>query len=83
MHAGEPITLGWTFFARGTIAPGWKLFVHLDGPSKTFVNADPVDVNTMREPTPVKVDPSTWFLPLSDPSGGMIQFERQEHSDLS
>jgi hypothetical protein len=45
---------------------------------QTFVNADPVDVNTMREPTPVKVDASTWFLPLTDPSGGMIQFERQE-----
>jgi hypothetical protein len=40
-HPGEPITLAWTFFARGgAIAPGWKLFVHLDGPNKTFVNAD-------------------------------------------
>jgi arylsulfatase A-like enzyme len=44
VHPGEPITLAWTFFARGTIAPGWKLFVHLDGPGKTFVNADHVPV---------------------------------------
>ncbi len=44
VHAGEPITLAWTFFARGAIAPGWKLFVHIDGPGKTFINADHVPV---------------------------------------
>jgi hypothetical protein len=39
-HPGEPITLTWTFEARGRVAPGWKMFVHVEGPSHTFVNAD-------------------------------------------
>ncbi len=37
---GEPIELTWTFEARGRVAPGWKLFVHLDGPNRAFVNGD-------------------------------------------
>ena len=44
---------------------------------QTFVNDAP-DVNKAREPAPVKLDPATWFLGLSDPSGGMINFERNE-----
>jgi hypothetical protein len=41
---GESIQLTWTFEARGKIAPGWKMFVHLEGPSKQFVNGDHVPV---------------------------------------
>ncbi len=37
---GEPITLTWTFEARGRVAPGWKMFVHVEGPGKTFFNGD-------------------------------------------
>jgi len=33
-----PIT--WTFAARGRVAAGWKLFVHVEGPGKLFVNGD-------------------------------------------
>jgi hypothetical protein len=37
---GDPITLTWTFEARSKVPAGWKLFAHLDGPSKAFVNGD-------------------------------------------
>jgi choline-sulfatase len=37
---GEPIELTWTFEARGAVAPGWKMFVHLEGPNKAFLNGD-------------------------------------------
>ncbi|MBA3820627.1 MAG: sulfatase, partial [Deltaproteobacteria bacterium] len=37
---GEQITLVWTFEARGTPPPGWKLFAHVEGPAKSFVNGD-------------------------------------------
>jgi len=37
---GESIALTWTFEARGAVAPGWKMFVHLEGPNKQFINAD-------------------------------------------
>ena len=37
---GEAVTLTWTFEARGTVAPGWRLFVHVEGPGKTFFNGD-------------------------------------------
>jgi hypothetical protein len=36
--AGDTITVTWTWEARSPIAPGWKVFAHLDGPA--FVNAD-------------------------------------------
>lgn len=39
--------------------------------------------NTAREPTPAIVDPNTWFKPLSDASGGLINFERNEASPIS
>ncbi|HEY4243420.1 MAG TPA: hypothetical protein VGM88_26590 [Kofleriaceae bacterium] len=38
---------------------------------------DDQTVNTMREPPPVKLDPTTWFQPLSNPDGE-INFERWE-----
>jgi arylsulfatase A-like enzyme len=37
---GETISLVWTFEARGRVAPGWKVFVHLDAPGGTFINGD-------------------------------------------
>jgi arylsulfatase A-like enzyme len=39
-HPGDPITLTWTFEARGSVAPGWRMFAHLEGPQKAFVNGD-------------------------------------------
>ena len=40
VRGGDTVTITWTFFARGRVAPGWKLFVHADGPNKAFVNGD-------------------------------------------
>ncbi|HEY0987109.1 MAG TPA: sulfatase, partial [Kofleriaceae bacterium] len=37
---GEAIELTWTFEARGAIAPGWKMFVHVEGPNRAFFNGD-------------------------------------------
>ena len=37
---GETISLTWTFEARGTVAPGFRMFVHLQGTGKGFVNGD-------------------------------------------
>jgi hypothetical protein len=37
---GESVALTWTFEARGRVAPGWRMFVHLEGPNRTFVNGD-------------------------------------------
>ena len=35
---GDTITVTWTWHANAAIAPGWKVFAHLDGPK--YVNAD-------------------------------------------
>jgi len=37
---GDTITLTWTFAARGRVAPGWKMFVHVEGPGKVFTSGD-------------------------------------------
>jgi len=37
---GEPITLTWTFEARGAVEPGWKMFVHIAGAGKFFFSGD-------------------------------------------
>jgi arylsulfatase A-like enzyme len=38
---GEAITLTWTFEARGRVEPGWKMFVHVEGPGRgVLVNGD-------------------------------------------
>lgn len=37
---GEPVTVTWTFEAKGRVPDGWRLFVHVKGPSNAFVNAD-------------------------------------------
>ncbi|HEX4418397.1 MAG TPA: sulfatase-like hydrolase/transferase [Kofleriaceae bacterium] len=37
---GDAIALTWTFEARGAVVPGWKLFVHIDGPNKAYLNGD-------------------------------------------
>ncbi|MGE0547733.1 MAG: hypothetical protein AB7O24_14890 [Kofleriaceae bacterium] len=46
---------------------------------QTFV--DDHDVNPARMPTPVVVDPATWFNALSDPQG-KINFERNEAAPI-
>ncbi|MGN6105462.1 MAG: sulfatase-like hydrolase/transferase [Kofleriaceae bacterium] len=40
VRAGETLALTWTFEARGAVAPGWKMFAHLEGPGRTFLNGD-------------------------------------------
>jgi hypothetical protein len=40
VRPGESIALTWTFEARGTVAPGWKMFVHVEGPNKVFLSGD-------------------------------------------
>jgi arylsulfatase A-like enzyme len=37
---GDSVPLTWTFEARGVVAAGWKLFVHLEGPTRNYVNGD-------------------------------------------
>ena len=38
---GDAITLTWTFEARGRVEPGWKMFVHVEGPGRgVLVNGD-------------------------------------------
>lgn len=37
---GESIALTWTFEARGAVAPGWRMFVHVEGPNRAFLNGD-------------------------------------------
>jgi arylsulfatase A-like enzyme len=32
VRLGAPFTLTWTFEARGKVPPGWKIFVHVEGP---------------------------------------------------
>ncbi|MGE5181256.1 MAG: sulfatase-like hydrolase/transferase [Acidobacteriota bacterium] len=41
-HPGDTLQLTWTFEARGRVPPGWKMFVHVEGPGGTFVNGDHV-----------------------------------------
>ncbi len=40
-----------------------------------------IDVNPARLPVPVKLDPTTWFNPLTDPTG-IINFERNEAAPI-
>ncbi|MBS1124053.1 MAG: sulfatase, partial [Deltaproteobacteria bacterium] len=37
---GDTLQLTWTFEARGHVEAGWKLFVHLEGPARNYVNGD-------------------------------------------
>ncbi|HMG19790.1 MAG TPA: sulfatase-like hydrolase/transferase, partial [Kofleriaceae bacterium] len=40
---GDAISLTWTFEARGAVAPGWRVFVHISGPGeagRAFINGD-------------------------------------------
>jgi arylsulfatase A-like enzyme len=39
-HPGDTVAIHWTFAAVGKVAPGWKMFVHLEGPGGAFVNGD-------------------------------------------
>ncbi|MDQ3336526.1 MAG: sulfatase [Myxococcota bacterium] len=40
LKPGEQGEITWTFEARDEVAPGWKMFVHIEGPAKSFINAD-------------------------------------------
>ena len=40
IRPGDTVALTWTFEARGTVGPGWRMFVHVEGPNKAFVNGD-------------------------------------------
>ena len=40
LKPGEQGDITWTFEARGAVEPGWKMFVHVEGPSKSFLNGD-------------------------------------------
>jgi choline-sulfatase len=40
LKPGEQGEITWTFEARDHVAPGWKMFVHVEGPAKSFINAD-------------------------------------------
>jgi arylsulfatase A-like enzyme len=40
VRRGETIELTWTFAARAAVAPGWKMFVHVQGPNRLFLNGD-------------------------------------------
>ncbi|HEY0193679.1 MAG TPA: sulfatase-like hydrolase/transferase [Kofleriaceae bacterium] len=40
VHPGDTVPLTWTFEARGPVEPGWKMFVHVEGPGRVFVNGD-------------------------------------------
>ena len=40
IRPGDTVALTWTFEARGTVAPGWRMFVHVEGPNKLFANGD-------------------------------------------
>ena len=37
---GESVTVTWTFEAKRRVPAGWRLFVHVKGPSNTYINAD-------------------------------------------
>jgi arylsulfatase A-like enzyme len=37
---GAQGNLVWTFEARGEVPAGWKMFVHLEGPARAFINGD-------------------------------------------
>jgi arylsulfatase A-like enzyme len=37
---GAELPITWTFEARGEVPQGWKMFVHVDGPAKSFINGD-------------------------------------------
>ena len=39
-HAGDTVTLTWTFEARGRPDPTWRVFAHIKGPGNAFINAD-------------------------------------------
>ena len=37
---GDSLAFTWTFEARAPVPSGWKVFVHVEGPNKLFVNGD-------------------------------------------
>ena len=39
---GSVVDITWSFQARGTVEPGWKMFAHVTGPNRAFVNGDHV-----------------------------------------
>jgi choline-sulfatase len=39
---GSAVEITWSWQARGAIEPGWKVFAHVTGPNRAFVNGDHV-----------------------------------------
>jgi hypothetical protein len=39
---GATVTITWTFEAKSAVPAGWKMFVHVEGPAKSFINGDHV-----------------------------------------
>ncbi len=39
---GSVVEITWSFEARAPIEPGWKVFAHVTGPNRTFINGDHV-----------------------------------------
>ena len=60
---GDTITVTWTWEARGPIAPGWKVFAHLDGPH--FVTGDHIPARPFEwwKPGQLIQYPTTIVLP--------------------
>ena len=85
---GEPITLTWTFEARGKVKPGWKMFVHLEGPNKVFFNGDhrPVRPFEWWNPGQFIRYSTTVMVPRSTATGpftvwaGMFEGARRAHA---
>ena len=40
VQPGKVLELTWTFEATGRIAPGWKMYVHVEPPNHQFINGD-------------------------------------------
>jgi hypothetical protein len=49
---------------------------------QTFTANEVPEVDVARIPPPTLVDTATWFKPLGDPSGGLINFERNEAAPI-
>jgi hypothetical protein len=86
--AGDPVTLTWTWLARGTVPPGWRVFVHLvDARAKMVANGDHVPARPLEwwKPGQIIHYPTTLTLPrgLSGPftvQAGLFKGNEQMHA---
>lgn len=69
VRAGDKVTIEWTFEARAAMAPGWKVFVHVEGPSRfTGDHAPPLPLEWWRPGQYVRYS-STLHVPTNAPAG--------------